>query len=113
MLAKSFNSKWADISYTGITTKTFKKLQAFKHDKSYVVWSSIYSSISKIQNLVADTDYFDSFRLFILDLMSEILKTVGWEKAPGETHIQGLLRDMILVKMGTLGHPETLAEARY
>lgn len=44
--------------------------------------------------------------------MSEIVKTVGWEKSTDEPHVQGLLRSMILAKMGVLGHEETLAEAR-
>jgi hypothetical protein len=44
--------------------------------------------------------------------MSEIIRTVGWEKLPDEPHVQGLLRSMILAKMGVLGHEDTLSEAR-
>ena len=85
---------------------------AYKHDKSYVVWCNICTSVSKIQSLVADTDYDAQFKLFTLDLFSEIIKFVGWEKVANESHVQGLLRTMILTKMGVLGHEETLAEAR-
>jgi hypothetical protein len=90
----------------------FVYFQAFKQDQSYVVWSTICGSLSKIQNLVADTDYSSEFKQFSLDLMSEIVKKVGWEKVTDEPHVQGLLRGMILSVAGMLGHQETLAEAR-
>jgi hypothetical protein len=76
------------------------------------VWCTICSGLSKIQNLVADTDYNSEFKQFSLDLMSEIVKKVGWEKVTDEPHVQGLLRSMILAKTGMLGHEDTLAEAR-
>jgi hypothetical protein len=76
------------------------------------VWCTISSGLSKIQNLVADTDYSSEFKQFSLDLMSEIVKKVGWEKVTDEPHVQGLLRSMILAKTGMLGHEDTLAEAR-
>lgn len=87
-------------------------LLAYKYDKSYVVWCSICSSLSKIQNLVSETDYYQEFKDYSLDLMSEILKTVGWEKVADEPHTNGLLRSLIIMKMGAMGHEETLAEAR-
>jgi hypothetical protein len=62
---------------------------------------------------VADTIYYDMFKIFVVDLLSIILQTVGWEKNPGESHVEGLLRNLIITKMGTLGHEETLSEARY
>jgi hypothetical protein len=37
---------------------------------------------------VADTDYDAQFKLFCLDLFSEIVKTVGWKKADDESHVQ-------------------------
>ena len=88
-------------------------MQSYKKDKSYVVWCTISNAISKIQNLTAETEYHEQFKLFVLDLMSEILQTVGWEKVPDEPHVQGLLRSLIIQKMGMLGHEETLAEARF
>ena len=86
--------------------------QAFKHDESYVVWCTICSGLSKIQNLVADTDFSCEVKQFSLDLMSEIVQKVGWEKVPDESHVQGLLRGMILGVAGMLGHQDALAEAR-
>ena len=63
--------------------------------------------------MVADTIYYDEFKIFVVDLLTNILQTVGWEKNPEEPHVQGLLRSLIITKMGMLGHEETLAEARY
>ncbi len=37
---------------------------------------------------MADTDYDAQFKLFCLDLFSEIVKTVGWKKADDESHVQ-------------------------
>jgi len=62
---------------------------------------------------VAHTIFYDEFKIFVVDLLSNILQTVGWEKNPEESHVQGLLRSLIITKMGVLGHEETLAEARY
>jgi len=37
---------------------------------------------------------------------------IGWEPKPGEPHVNGLLRSMIILKIGVFGHTETVEEAR-
>ena len=37
---------------------------------------------------------------------------IGWEPQPGERHVNGLLRSMIILKIGIFGHTETIEEAR-
>ena len=87
-------------------------LKGFKDEESYVVWSSIGNCLSKLNLILADTDFFEShFNPYKMDLMITILEKVGWEKAANEHHTRSLLRAMILTRMGVLGHDKTVEEA--
>jgi len=95
------------------TVSALKLMEAFKaNEDSYVVWSSIDNCLSKLKTILCDTPHFEShFKPYMLDLMSNILSKVGWEKQPGEHHTQVLLRSLVLTRMGCLGHTETVEEA--
>ncbi len=44
--------------------------------------------------------------------MGHIIESVGWSPKDGEHHTRGLLRLLVLSRMGRLGHEATVAEAR-
>ena len=49
---------------------------------------------------------------FMVDVMGHIVESVGWTAKEGEHHTRGLLRMLIISRMGQLGHPATVAEVR-
>ena len=48
----------------------------------------------------------------MVDVMGHIVESVGWTAKEGEHHTRGLLRMLIISRMGQLGHPSTVAEVR-
>jgi len=87
-------------------------LKSYKHETSYIVWNNIAQQIAKISIIIADQEYFDDWQSFKLDLLSEIKKTVTWDPAPGEGHLDTLLRSIILSELGKSGDQEIRAEAK-
>jgi puromycin-sensitive aminopeptidase len=96
----------ADVALKFIST-------GFRHDESYVVWSCVNNCFSKLRLLMADDEEAsETLRAFMLDVMSHIVESVGWKAKEGEHHTRGLLRMMIISRMGQLGHAKTVSEAR-
>ena len=95
------------------TVSALKVIEAFKaNEESYVVWRSITNCLSKLKTILCDTPYYQShYKPYVLDLMTNVVTKVGWEKQPGEHHTRVLLRSLLLAWTGTYGHPDTVAEA--
>ncbi len=81
-------------------------------EESYVVWRCINNFFSKLRIILADEDYYKNFNEFILHTMTDIIDKIGWSPKEGEHHTQGLLRMMVIGRVGQLGHEKTVAEAR-
>lgn len=86
--------------------------EALKKDTSYIVWAQIISQIKRLGNLLADKPYYEKFRAFSRDLLSDIVQKVGWEKDPGEPHTRTLLRSAVLYAAGSNGDQQTIERAR-
>jgi puromycin-sensitive aminopeptidase len=85
----------------------------FRLEESYVVWICINNCFSKLLMLLSDDDEATKMlKVFILDIMSHIIESVGWKAKKGEHHTRGLLRMVIISRMGQLGHAKTVAEAK-
>ncbi len=81
-------------------------------EDSYVVWRCINSFFSKLRIVLADEECGGDFDRFVLSTMSGIGDRVGWKPREGEHHTEGLLRMMVISRIGQLGHEATVAEAR-
>lgn len=94
------------------TVDALKFMQAFQHEDNYTVWSSIVSSLGKIAILLGHLDIDDKFKSFGRSLLKDITKRLGWEPKSNETHLDNLLRSLVLGRMAALNDPETIAEAK-
>ena len=81
------------------------------------VWNRVCSSLSKLSNLLADTEHHERlesiisltpcfFRLmnFLADrfgrrLLGSMTRKLGWESKPSDEHLTKLLRNLLLCKM--------------
>ncbi|ODM99382.1 Puromycin-sensitive aminopeptidase [Orchesella cincta] len=93
------------------TTNVLKLLDAFKDETNYTVWSSISNVMSKLNLLLQYTDYHDQFKAYGRKLFSSIEEKVGWEAKPDESHLDTMLRTLVLLRMTTFGHEKTIEEA--
>jgi puromycin-sensitive aminopeptidase len=63
----------ADVALKFIST-------GFRHNESYVVWSCGNNCFSKLRSIMADDEEaFEMLRVFMLDVMSHIVESVGWK----------------------------------
>ena len=87
--------------------------QGLKGDRNRAVLEDVLGRLTYIREyLVSDSDS-DAFRAWLQQLLTPVLKDVGWEPKPGESDEERTLRTRII---GSLGYdardPEVLAEAR-
>lgn len=100
------------VSGKSSTPQVLKVLEAYKNEDNYNVWSSITTSISKLNALLSHTEYQDLYKEWARKLLVNIRSTVGWEKKPGDGHTETLLRSDILSILVTLDDPAVLAESK-
>ena len=82
------------------TVEGLRLLKAYKDEDSYIVWNAISNSVAKLQVIVADQDYYENFKQFVLDVFSVIKTKTTWDPAEDETHFDTLLRSLVLNKLG-------------
>ncbi len=93
---------------------TMIKSYAETGGESYIVWSAIDNCFHKLRGLLADSSsgLRQAFNDFICASMAKVADSVGWVPQGDEDHLRGLLRMMVLMRLGGLGHPVTCAEAK-
>ncbi|KAK0172910.1 hypothetical protein PV328_006175 [Microctonus aethiopoides] len=95
------------------TVEALKFMQAYQYEDNYTVWSSIVSSLSKIGILLGHHDDLDQrFKKFGRSLLKDIANKLGWEPKKNESHLDNLLRSLVLGRMSALNDLETIEEAK-
>lgn len=57
-------------------------------------------------------DFEDSFKAFGRNLMRDITDKLGWDPKPNESHLDTLLRSLVLGRMAALNDEDTIQEAK-
>ncbi|CAH1397947.1 unnamed protein product [Nezara viridula] len=94
------------------TVQVLKVISAMKDEDNYTVWFSIGNCLSKLRVLISNTDFMDSFKKFGRDLFKPVSHRVGWDPRPDESHLDKLLRSLVLAKLGSYDDAETIEEAK-
>ncbi|EDV26424.1 uncharacterized protein TRIADDRAFT_22803 [Trichoplax adhaerens] len=94
------------------TTDYLDLLQAFSKEDNYTVWSDIIGNFGSIISLMEYANLTDGFKAVGIELLTDIVKTLGWEMKANEKHTDGLLRSLAVLHLGRFGHTETMAEAK-
>jgi len=87
--------------------------QGLQNDRTRAVLEDVLGRIDYIgQYLPNDSDR-DSFRMWLRQFLTPIMKEVGWEPKPNESDEQRTLRSRVLTALGQDARdPDALAEAR-
>lgn len=88
-----------------------KVAEGYVTETDFTVWSDLSVNLSVIANLIQYTDADDAYKHYAKALFGPIAKKLGWEQKPGEGALTAMLRDLVLMKMGRYGDPDTVAEA--
>ncbi|XP_046484591.1 puromycin-sensitive aminopeptidase isoform X1 [Neodiprion pinetum] len=94
------------------TVEVLRLMYAFQAEDNYTVWSSIVNSLGKLSVLLSHVDYEDSFKAFGRSLMKDIGSKLGWDPKPNESHLDTLLRSLVLGRLAALNDAETIEEAK-
>uniref|UniRef100_S4RRJ8 Aminopeptidase n=1 Tax=Petromyzon marinus TaxID=7757 RepID=S4RRJ8_PETMA len=94
------------------TVDVLKVLEAFVNEPNYTVWSDISCSLTALSSLLSNTDFYQVFQDFTIDIFAPLGQRIGWDPKPGEGHLDTLLRSLVLGKLGKAGHGPTVEEAR-
>lgn len=77
------------------------------------VWSQLIGSLDTPRSVFGDVpDVSDALKKFTLKLVASAVNKVGWEFAPNEDHLTGLLRSTLIRQAGLAGDTEVVAEAQ-
>ncbi|XP_066249820.1 puromycin-sensitive aminopeptidase [Euwallacea similis] len=97
--------------HTG-TVEVLKFLRAFEDETDYNVWSSVNNILSRLSQLLGNTPYREGYDNYQKQLLSKVYRRLGWNSRPNETHLDTLLRSLILGRMALLNDESTIKEAR-
>ena len=84
---------------------------AYKNESDASVLSDLASGLRGIENLISELGFQSDYQSFCKEIFAGISKTVGWDKKPGEGHLDALLRSTSLGNSGHYGDQSVLDEA--
>ncbi|XP_045766880.1 puromycin-sensitive aminopeptidase [Maniola jurtina] len=94
------------------TADSLKLMEAFSNETNFTVWSSISNCLSKLSALFSHTALDKPLKNYGRKLFANITKRLGWDAEEKESHLDTLLRSLVLNKMISFEDPETLKEAK-
>lgn len=97
----------------GTTAGLLAFLEGFKDEKSYLVWSQISSSLTKVRSVFSSNkEVSEGLKKYALKLASSAVESIGWEYSDNEDYLTGQLRKLLIAMAGGAGHEAILAEAK-
>lgn len=87
-------------------------MEAFSNETNFTVWSSISNCMSKLTAIFSHTALDKPLKNYGRKLFSNITKRLGWDAEEKESHLDTLLRSLVLNKMIGFEDPETIKEAK-
>ncbi|XP_075224213.1 puromycin-sensitive aminopeptidase isoform X2 [Lycorma delicatula] len=94
------------------TVQVLKLMLAMTHEDNFTVWSTISNCLGKLGVLLSNTDFEDSFKAYGRKLLKDVGNKLGWEPKPNESHLDTLLRSLVLGRLAVYGDKEVIAEAQ-
>jgi puromycin-sensitive aminopeptidase len=86
--------------------------RAYTAEREYPVWSDLAGSLGWLSNLLAGEPFEAQLKASARDLLRPIVAHLGWEPRSNESHLDALLRGMILHEIGHYDEAGVIAEAR-
>ncbi|XP_050675120.1 puromycin-sensitive aminopeptidase isoform X2 [Leptidea sinapis] len=94
------------------TAESLKLIEAFSNETNFTVWSSVANCLSKLSALFSHTALDKPLKNYGRKLFANVTKRLGWDAEEKESHLDTLLRSLVLNRMITFEDPDTIAEAK-
>jgi puromycin-sensitive aminopeptidase len=93
-------------------TQFLSLASAYAQEREYPVWSDLAGSFGWLANILAGEAVEPQFKTYARDLLQPIVTHLGWEPQPDESHLDALLRGIVLHEIGHYEDASVIAEAR-
>ncbi|CAG2101681.1 unnamed protein product [Medioppia subpectinata] len=90
-----------------------KLMDSFPNEDDYTVWTSIVDCLGRLNQLLSHTDLETVFHEFGRRLLSKTYSKLGWHPIEGETHLDTLLRSLVITGLASFQDPGVISEAKY
>lgn len=87
-------------------------LRAFKKEDSYVIWSSIASSLGEVSTILYYTDFHGQFKAYGREIFGDIFQRLGWKPKPDEKHLDTVARSLVVERMVAYDDQQVIEEAK-
>jgi len=94
------------------TVDVLKVAEAFVNESNYTVWSDLTTNLGSISIILQYTDLHDDYKAFNRKLYAGIGAKLGWDPKEGESHLDSMLRGLVIGRLGRTGDEATVEEAR-
>lgn len=94
------------------THEVLELIDAYRNETDYTVWSSITNSLVKLETLLSHTKLVERFNEYGRRLYAPIADRLGWDCKAGESHLDTLLRSVVLSRLISCGCVATIEEAK-
>ena len=81
---------------------------AYLDEDDAIVWGDLASNLKSLEGLIGETSTLAMYREFGRKIFSKIASITGWEPNDNETHLQSLLRSIVIGQYGSYGDEPTL-----
>ncbi|CAG9561275.1 unnamed protein product [Danaus chrysippus] len=94
------------------TSESLKLMEAFNNEANFTVWSSISNCLAKLSALFSHTPLDKPLKNYGRKLFANVTRRLGWDAKDKESHLDTLLRSLVLNKMISFEDPDTIKEAQ-
>ena len=94
------------------TVDMLELMEASLEEDSYTVWNTINACLAKLNTLLSDTDLLLHFHDYGRRLLSKIHCRLGWQPIEGETHLDNLLRNLVINRLVAFEEPSVIAHSK-
>ena len=103
-----------DLAYAGHVSAVDALVfaSAYKYETNYAIWKELASGITRVGALIDEESCMPLFEKYACEIFRPMIKKVGWKKKKGDTHMDTLLRSLVLVHAGRYGDQDTVAHAQ-
>ena len=104
---------WALVEDSRIPVERyFRLVDRVEQDRNRAVWERVMGTIGRIDDLERGLPGRPAFQAYARSRLRPPFERLGWDRAPGESEDDTILRAKLIGELGALGDPAVLAEAK-
>lgn len=94
--------------------EVLKLMLSMTNEDNYTVWSSISNVIEKLAILLSNVegDTQQLFKQYNQIILNNISKKLGWTPQPKESHLDKMLRSLVITHLVSSADPDIISEAK-